>query len=242
MKVKERNMIEGMNKFIHFCNWIRQGDFFNGSYTFPDFIMDIDWNCPFRKISDLWAKCIYNNENNNYVVIDFYKELDSNNRVKLLEWICNHYDIEPKLKLYEDKDEAKESKNDKQISKIYKGNELIYSAPKAKIINLFNKPTEELIKEFSNHSQDYFCKELERIKKCCQKYFDDNNYKYNPIDAFIMLYCLDGDKEKTFEKLKEYLEPIPELYYAKEGQVMFILLQLNDIIKSERENGGMIIM
>lgn len=240
MKVKERNMIEGMNKIIHFCNWIRQGDFFKSNYsTFPDFIMDIDWNCPFRKISDIWAKCCYNDTNNNYVVLDFYKELDPDNKVKLLDWVCNHYDIEPKVKTYEDEED---SKIGKPISKIYKGNELVYSSPKAKIINLFSKPTQELIKDFTNHSQDYFCKELERIKKCCQKYFDDNNYKSNPIDAFIMLYCLDGDKEKTFEKLKEYLEPIPELYYAKEGQVMLILLQLSDLIKSERENGGMIIM
>lgn len=238
MKVKKRNMLEGMNKIIHFCNWIRQGDFFEGNYTFPDFIMDIDWECPFRKISDIWAKCIYNNENNNYVVLDFYKELNENNKIKLLEWICDHYNIEPKLKTYEDEDDHTE----KTLSKIYKGNELLYSAPKTKMINLFNKPTDELIEEFSNNSQDPFCKELEKIKRLCQKYFNENNYKYNPIDAFIMLYCLDGDKEKTYEKLNEYLKPIPELYYAKSGQVMLTLLQLNDIVKSERENGGMIIM
>lgn len=62
----------------------------------PEFIPAIKWTCPINHMIAKW-ELVTQSENPYTYLIKFYIELDTRNRMLLLEWILGHYNDEIKL-------------------------------------------------------------------------------------------------------------------------------------------------
>ena len=74
------------------------------------------------------------------------------------------------------------------------------------------KPIEELVNEWKERANDEFSTQIKEICEQTNSYFkDDNKYYTNPMESFIWFYALSNDKEKTYEKIENYMLHSPSI-------------------------------
>lgn len=95
--------IIGMNKMFYFSMNLYYAELYYShpwndtviKEYLPKFLGDIEWGCNLSHIIDKWKSCA---EHCQYsAMYRFYTELDSENRRKLLEYICENYNDECRI-------------------------------------------------------------------------------------------------------------------------------------------------
>lgn len=95
--------IEAINKWFYFCmnyetvlhNWkgVRGEQY---SEHIPRFLAEAKWTCNLDHMVEKWQMAV--NKGNCYDYLTrFYAELDTANRIALLEWVMAHYNGEKKI-------------------------------------------------------------------------------------------------------------------------------------------------
>lgn len=103
MTANMRIAIEAINKWFYFAlnyriikhEWKSVSGVLRSEHL-PSFLVEAKWTCNLDHMLSKW-KAATVSQNPSAYLMDFYADLDCDNRIALLEWLMTHYNDEKKI-------------------------------------------------------------------------------------------------------------------------------------------------
>ena len=100
--------LEAVNKWLYYgwnydlvpFSWTNSDNEIKSEYL-PEFLVNVKWTCNIHHIKEKWHKAV-KSQNTDAYLVSFYAELDSPNRILLLEYVMQHYNGEQHLNFHDD--------------------------------------------------------------------------------------------------------------------------------------------